>query len=154
MAGAMRIKIFELATQAGKGEGKKPEVQIGIRMKLSSFETTCFVTQPCATYPALESEIQDIRRNLDDLLKEAWQVFEGSSKMDSLGLRPDMKADEIWTILSAILDEGEFIQTFNALEQGKRRKIAEHVLTHCNVFSGKAAVFSSRYEDQSALLTE
>jgi len=154
MAGAMRIKIFELATQAGKGEGKKPEVQIGIRMKLSSFETTCFVTQPCATYPALESEIQDIRRNLDDLLKEARQVFEGSSKMDSLGLRPDMKADEIWTILSAILDEGEFIQAFNALEQGKRREIAEHVLTHCNVFSGKAAVFSSRYEDQSALLTE
>lgn len=152
MAEAMRIKIFELATQAGKGEGKKPEVQIGIRMKLSSFETTCFVTQPCATYPALESEIQDIRQNLDDLLKEARQIFEGSSKMDSLGLRPDMKADEIWTILSAILDEGEFIQAFNALEQGKRREIAEHVLTRCNVFSGKAAAFSSRYDDKSALM--
>jgi len=31
--------------------------------------------------------------------------------------------------------------------------VAEHVLTHCNVFSGKAAVFSSRYDGQSALLT-
>ena len=145
-------KIFELITQPGKGEGRKPEVRLGIRVKVSSFETTCFVTQPCASYPALESEIQDIRQNLDDLLREARKVFEGSSKMDSLGLRPEMKADEIWTILSAVLEEREFIQAFNALEQGKRKEIAEHVLTHCNVFSGKAAVFSSRYDDKSALM--
>jgi hypothetical protein len=61
-----------------------------------------------------------------------------------------MKPEEIWTILSAILDEGEFIQSFNALEQGKRKEVAEHVLTRCSVFSGRAAVFSSRYDDNSA----
>jgi len=148
----MSTKIFGLIVQPGKGDGKRPEVRLGIEVKLSSFETTCFVTQPCASYPALESEIQDIRQNLDDLLREARKVFEGSSRMDSLGLRSDMKADEIWTILSAVLDEREFIQAFNALEQRKRKEIAEHVLTHCNVFSGKAAVFSSRYDDKSALM--
>ena len=63
-----------------------------------------------------------------------------------------MNAGEIWSILSAILDEGDFIQAFNALEEGKRKEVAEHVLTHCNVFSGRAAVFSSRYDDKSALM--
>ncbi len=142
--------IFKLTTQAGKGEGKKPEVQIGIRIKLSSFETTCFVTPSCHSYHALESEVQAIRENLENVLKEAREVFEGASKKEKLGLRPDMKAEEIWTILSAILDEGEFVQSFNALEQGKRKEVAEHVLSHCNVFSGKAAVFSTRYDDNSA----
>jgi hypothetical protein len=145
-------KIFELISQPGKGEGKKPEVRLGIGIKLSSFETTCFITQPCPSYHALESEVQAIRQNLEDVLKEARKVFEGSARRDNLGLRPDMNAGEIWTILSAILDEGDFIQAFNALEEGKRKEIAEHVLTHCNVFSGKAAVFSSRYVDQSALM--
>jgi hypothetical protein len=145
-------KIFELINQPGKEEGKKTEVRVGIRVKLSSFETTCFVTAPCQTYRALESEVQVIRQNLEDVLKEARRVFEGSSKTDKLGLKPDMSAGEIWTVLSAILDEGDFIQAFNALEEGKRKEVAEHILTHCNVFSGKAAVFSSHYDDQSALL--
>jgi hypothetical protein len=145
-------KIFELITQPGKEEGKKTEVRLGIRIKLSSSETTCFVTQPCQSYLALESEVQVIRQNLEEVLKEARHVFEGSSRKDKLGLRPDMNAGEIWSILSMILDEGDFIQAFNALEEGKRKEVAEHVLTHCNVFSGKAAVFSSRYDEKSALM--
>jgi len=145
-------KIFELITQPGKEEGKKTEVRLGIRVKLSSFETTCFVTQPCQSYRALESDVQGIRQNIEDVLKEARDVFEGSARKDNLGLRPDMNAGEIWSILSAILDEGDFIQAFNALEEGKRKEVAEHVLTHCNVFSGRAAVFSSRYDDKSALM--
>ncbi len=145
-------KIFELITEPGKEEGKKPGARLGIKIKLSSFETTCYVTQPCESYRALESEVQGIRQHIEDVLKEARHVFEGSSKTDKLGLRSDMKAGEIWTILSAILEEKDFIQVFNALEEGKRKEVAEHVLTHCNVFSGKAAVFSSRYKDQSALM--
>ena len=116
------------------------------------FETTCYVTQPCQSYRALESEVQAIRQNLEDVLKEAKQVFEGSSKKDNLGLRPEMKAGEIWSLLAAILDEGAFIQAFNGLDEGKRKEVAEHVLTHCNVFSGKAAVFSSHYDDKSSLM--
>jgi hypothetical protein len=145
-------KIFDLITEPVDGEGKKRELRLGIRIKLSSFETTCFVTQPCQSYHALESEVQAIRQNLEDVLKEARKAFESASKGDNLGLRPDMTAGQIWTVLSAILDEGDFIQAFNALEEGKRKEVAEHVLAHCNVFSGKAAVFSSRYDGNSALL--
>jgi hypothetical protein len=145
-------KIFELIAQPEKEEGKKTEVRLGIRVKLSSFETTCFVTQPCPSYHALESAVQAIRQNLEDVLKEARKTFESASKRDRLGLRPEMTAGEIWTILSAIPDEKEFVRAFNTLEEGKRKEVAEHVLTHCNVFSGKAAVFSSRYDGQSAFM--
>ena len=144
--------IFELIVQPGEGQETKPEARIGIRVKLSSFETTCFVTQPCPSYHALESEVQAIRQNLEDVLKEARKTFEGDSKRDRPGLRPEMTAGEIWTILSAIPDEKEFVRAFNTLEEGKRKEVAEHVLTHCNVFSGKAAVFSSRYDGQSAFM--
>jgi hypothetical protein len=145
-------KIFELIVQPGEGQETKPEARIGIRVKLSSFETTCFVTQPCPSYHALESEVRAIRQNLEDVLKEARKTFESASKGDRLGLRPDMTAAEIWIILSAILDEKDFVQSFNAQEEGKRKEVAEHVLTHCNVFSGKAAVFSSRYNEKSAFM--
>ena len=94
-----------------------------------------------------------LRHDLEDVLKEARKAFESASKRDNLGLKPDMTVGEIWTVLSEILDEGDFVEAFNSLEQGKRKEVAEHVLTHCNVFSGKAAVFSSRYDGQSALLT-
>ena len=145
-------KIFELIVQQGEGQDTKPEARIGIRVKLSSFETTCFVTQPCPSYHALESEVQAIRQNLEDVLKEARKTFESASKRDRLGLKPEMTAGEIWTLLSAIPDEKEFVRAFNTLEEGKRKEVAEHVLTHCNVFSGKAAVFSSRYDGQSAFM--
>jgi len=147
-------KIFELIAQPGSGEEKKAEARLGIRIKLSSFEATCFVTRPAQSFRALESEVQAIRQNLEDVLKEAREIFEGSSKRDPLGLRPDMTPEQIWNILSAVREENDFIQAFNALGERKRKELAEHVLTHCNVFSGKAAVFSSRYDDQSALLTE
>ena len=146
--------IFEIITQPNKDKENNKEVRLGIRLKLSSFETVCPLTASCKSYPALEAEVQGIRQNLDDILKEARRLFQGLSKTDRLGLRADMKAEEIWNILSGVSDEKEFIQTFNALEEGKRKEVAEHVLTHCNVFSGKAAVFSSRYDDQTALLSE
>jgi hypothetical protein len=145
-------KIFELIVQPATEEGKKPEARIGIRVRLSSFETTCRVTQSCQSYSALQSEVQAIRQNLEDILKEGRNFFEGASRRDHLGLRPDMTAEEIWTVLSAISGEGDFMQAFNSLEAGKRKEVAEHVLTHCNVFSGKAAVFSSHYDEGSALM--
>ena len=147
-------KIFELVAQPVKQGEKQKEVFLGIRVKLSSFETVCPLTASCKSYPALEAEVRTIRQNLEDALKEERRLFEGSSKTDRLGLRPDMKPQEIWRILSGVSEEKDFVQAFNALEEGKRKEVAEHVLSHCNVFSGKAAVFSSRYDDQSALLTE
>lgn len=41
---------------------------------------------------------------------------------------------------------------FNDLEEVTRRRVADYVLTSCNVFSGRAAFFSERYESESATM--
>jgi hypothetical protein len=66
--------------------------------------------------------------------------------------RSDMGPEEIWEILSNITDEDLFIGSFNRLEETKRNEVAEYVLTQCNIFSGKASVFSSRYNNEKGLM--
>jgi adenosylcobinamide kinase/adenosylcobinamide-phosphate guanylyltransferase len=67
-------------------------------------------------------------------------------------INPDLTPAEIWALLSGVPDEPSFVRGFNSLEESKRREVAEHVLTRCNVFSGRASVFSSLYKDDSALM--
>jgi hypothetical protein len=81
-------KIFELIVEPETGEVKKPEARLGIRVKLSSFETTCLVTRPCQSFRALESEVQAIRQNLEDILKQGRKVFENALNRENLGLKP------------------------------------------------------------------
>ena len=63
-----------------------------------------------------------------------------------------MAPEEIWSILSGVSDEDLFIKGFNNLDEGKRRDVAEYVLTQCNIFSGKASIFSSRYNNETGLM--
>lgn len=67
-------------------------------------------------------------------------------------LNPDLTPAEIWAILSGDPDERSFVRRFNSLEEARRREVAEHVLTRCNVFSGRGSVFSSLYNDESSLM--
>jgi hypothetical protein len=138
--------LFELMTEEGVGPEKETRIRIGIRVKVSGFDTPCPVTRPFSSYEALEREAQGIKNGLDLLLARAAKMFGGSSKG-----RPgfDGPAEQIWAALSS-MDEKEFVEVFNELEEVKRREVAEHVLTHCNVFSGNARVFSERYDEASA----
>ena len=63
-----------------------------------------------------------------------------------------MSPEEIWLILSELSQEDLFAESFNSLEEGTRKAVAEHVLTQCNVFSGMPSVFSSRYNSETGLL--
>ena len=38
------------------------------------------------------------------------------------------------------------------LEETKRKEVAEHVLTRCNIFSGRGAVFSARYDSETGYM--
>ena len=112
----------------------------------------CPVSKSCASYRALEIEVQAIKDELDALLQRAQKSFEASATEDELDLRPDMSPEEIWTVLSGLSQEDLFVKSFNRLEEGTRRAVAEHVLTQCNVFSGMPSVFSSRYNSETGLL--
>jgi len=139
-------ELFELMTEEA---GNEPRVRIGIRLKVSGFETTCPVTRPSSTYDAFQKEVQGIKNGLDSLLKRSEKMFQGAR--ERLGLDLHGTAEEIWAALAG-MNEKVFVEAFNGLEEAKRREVAEYVLTHCNVFAGNARVFSARYDEVSALM--
>jgi len=144
--------MFELIIQENKEKRNQPTVSLGLRLKVASHETVCPVTRSCNDFRAFEMEVETILGQLHGIKTKARELFERSSTQGKLGLRPDMATGEIWTILSGIKDDGEFSQSFNSLDEAKRREVAEHILTKCNIFSGKAAVFSSRYDEATAMM--
>jgi hypothetical protein len=144
--------IFEMVTETGKGEEGKTTVSVGVRLRVGGHETTCPISRACHSYETLEIEVQAIRNSLDSLLAEAKRVIAESKADEGLDLRSDMDPEEIWSILSGVSDEDLFIKSFNNLDEGKRREVAEYVLTQCNIFSGKASVFSSRYNNETGVM--
>ena len=144
--------IFEMVTETGKREKKEISVSIGIRLKVGGHETTCPISRACHSYETLEMEVQAIKNSLDSLLAEAKRVIGESEANEGLDLRSDMAPEEIWSILSAVSDEDLFIKSFNNLDENKRKEVAEYVLTQCNIFYGKASVFSSRYDNETGLM--
>jgi hypothetical protein len=145
-------EIFVMVTEPTSGEGGEPLVYVGIPLRIGEHVTTCPISNSCASYGALEAEVQVLKAHLDTLLHKAEEVFEGSAAEYGLELRPDMTPEEIWSILSRLSDDDLFMRSYNGLDEPKRRAVAEHVLTHCNVFAGKAATFSSRYNSDTGLL--
>jgi len=148
----MMESIFDLITETGKGEKDAMTVQVGIRLRLGRHDTTCPVSRPCDSYEALEIEVQAIKHGLDNLLTKGKALLRETTTDDGLNLSSDMEPEEIWSILSDLSDEDLFVKSFNNLDEVKRREVAEHVLTKCNVFSGKASVFSSRYDNETGCM--
>lgn len=141
--------IFEIIQKA-KGEAR--ECQIGIRMRVADREIFCPLSDTCSSYVNFEGEVERLKREFDDILVKARRLFQGTSPDGDLGLTPDMRADQIWGLLSKVTDDSGFVEGFNGLDEEKRKEVAEYVLTKCNVFSGRAAFFSSRYNAASALM--
>jgi hypothetical protein len=144
--------MFELILEESKAKHNELRVCLGLRVKVAGFETVCTVTRPVDDPKAFEAEVESILDQLGGIRTKARELFERSSTQGKLGLRPGMTAAEIWAVLSRIKEESEFSQSFNSLEEPKRREVAEHVLTKCNIFSGKGAVFSSRYHEATATM--
>lgn len=144
--------MFELIVDESKEKQNQPKVSLGLRLKVSGIETVCPVTKPVDDLKAFEAEVEAIFERLGGIKTRAEELFERSSTQGRLGLHADMTPAEIWAVLSRIKDEAEFSHSFNSLDEAKRREVAEHVLTKCNIFSGKAAVFSSRYEETTAMM--
>ncbi|MBW1999579.1 MAG: hypothetical protein JRJ29_16665 [Deltaproteobacteria bacterium] len=145
-------KIFEvIETSKGKDKGE-PELCLGIRMRVGGSEGVFPITRPCRGLSDLEKEFLAIEKDLSDTLDQAKRTFGDFTRGEVVEISPDMGPEEIWARLSQIEDEGMFIRTFNTLDEEIRKSVAEYVLTRCNIFSGKALVFSSRYDSETALM--
>jgi hypothetical protein len=143
--------LFELITITEAGDGKV-SIRLGIRLKIAGHETVCPVIRSCDDYTAFEKESQALIERLEQMKQKARTLFKAPSSAAGLQIGPDMPAQEIWNILSTMADEAMWVAAFNELTLSQRQAVAEHVLTLCNIFSGKAAVFSRRYDSETALM--
>ncbi len=145
-------EIFEMMKVSEKEKGDEIGIQLGITLKIADRKMTCPVTKACNSYESLEIEVRAIKDNLENIMIKAKDIFRKSSIQESLDFGSDMGPEQIWSTLSGMVDESLFIKNFNSLDDAKRREVAEHVLTRCNIFSGKASIFSSRYNSESGFL--
>lgn len=141
-------KIFKIIKLK---DGDKRLCEVGIDLRLGDIETTIPVTNSFNSYKDLKREIEDIKRDLDSIGKEA-QEYLSLESGETIVITEDMTPEQIWSVLSDIKEEDRFIKEFNLLPYDKRKDIADYVFTHCNVFSGRASLFSARYNSDNALM--
>jgi hypothetical protein len=144
--------IFKLIESHGKKGEEERGVTIGLDVRIADKETLCPVSRLCQSLEDLAREAELIQDDLERILTKAKRFLGGASRDIGLQLGPDMPAEEIWSVLSRIEDEDLLVEQFNGLDDTTRGAVAEHVLTRCNVFSGMAAVFSARYDNESGYM--
>lgn len=144
--------IFEMMTVTDKEKRDETKIRLGICLKVGEVETICPISGICNSYDAFEREVQAVKNSLERVMNMAKEIFSGSSLQETLELKSDMPAEKIWSILSSVDEENLFVNSFNSLDETKRKEVAEYVLTQCNIFSGKASIFSARYSNDSYLM--
>ena len=144
--------IFEMMTVTDKEKQDETKIRLGICLKIGDTGTICPITGICDSYETFEMEVEAVKNSLERVMNKAKEVFSGFSLQETLELNADMSPEKIWAILSSVDDEVLFVNSFNSLDEAKRKEVAEYVLTQCNIFSGKASVFSSRYSNDSGLM--
>lgn len=144
--------LFDIITEINGDDQETLRVSIGIKVKIAGKEMMYPITEVFNSYETFENYVNKINVELENLLKKAHKIYHTSDNKESLDLEADATPEDIWNILSSINDEKQFMVAFNNLSEGKRREIADYVLTHCNIFTGKGAFFSSQYNQQTGLL--
>jgi hypothetical protein len=145
-------EFFQLIKVAHRGDSMEEAVYIGVRVKMAGHETECPITRTCSSLKAFEIEVQALMNQLERIKEKAKKIFRATGDEAIVEIKDDMAVEEIWSLLSGISDDILFVEGFNGLGELKRKEVAEHVLTRCNIFSGKASTFSSRYNSESGLL--
>jgi len=148
----MMAAIFKLLKSRAESGGEVSECRIGLDIRLAGSEIDCPVSGPCRSVKEMERDVDALKRELDQLVGEAGIFFGKTGPAGGPEFPPHMTAEEIWAVLSGMSDDEGFAASFNGLEEDRRRAVAEHVLTRCNIFSGRASVFSARFDSETALI--
>jgi hypothetical protein len=145
-------KLFQLIEEAtGTGASEK-SVSLGIRITIGDQESVFPVSPDCRSVEVLSREIKVLQKELEDAFETGKRFLQGKGFEGGKGIDDDLSPEEVWSLLSDMAGEEPFVEHFNAMAEERRRAVAEYILTSCNIFSGKAAVFSARYDSDSALL--
>ena len=144
--------VLDIVWEEEEGTKKGRVLRIGIRIRLGDHEAFCPISAPIESLQEWEAAVQEILEGMERLSHKGRELLEPPKSKKSLDLTGDLNPEELWSRLSQLEAEDDFIQTFNTLEPTRRREVADYVLTRCNIFSGNAAIFSSRYDDESGSL--
>ena len=144
--------IFKIIASHEEEGGKGKGITIGVDVRIADKETPCPVSKLCHSHEELEREAALIHDDLELVLAKAKAFFGQGPREIDIEIGPDMTAEEIWSVLSQMQDEDLLVQYFNGLDDATRGAVAEHVFTMCNIFSGMAAVFSSRYDNKNGYM--
>ena len=119
----------------------------------STLSGSMLLIEKCNSYEILHKEISRIKEELDALLEKSRRLFEAEiGEEKPQGVDEDMTAKEIWNLLSIIKDSETLSVKFNSMSRQKRFEVADYVLSHCNVFSGPASIFSMRYNSEEGVI--
>ena len=143
--------LFEIMTEKNE-EDSRIGVRIGIRVKIGEHEMIHPVSGICNSTEALDREIGTIEEDIENIRETSRHILEGSSEPAGIELGSDMAPEEVWKILSSVHEEAVFLESFNRMDEAKRKEVADYILTRCNIFTGKGVLFSSRYDHESGLL--
>jgi hypothetical protein len=144
-------RLFDLIIGKDKDKGVN-QAQLGVRLQIGGNEAVCPVSRICVSLEEFEVEVRSICDELERLKETARRVIGPKGSPSGLNLGPDASPQDVWKALCALQDEDMMVSYFNQLETEQRQAVAEYVLTHCNVFSGKGAVFSRRYDAETGLM--
>ncbi|RLB34824.1 MAG: hypothetical protein DRH12_17120 [Deltaproteobacteria bacterium] len=125
---------------------------VGIEITVAGHALKCPLSEGCTSPEMLGSTIALLQHELEELKQKFKSWISPGQRSEGLDFPPGTPPEKIWNTLSEIKNEESFVDGFNSLSEEQRKDVAEYVLTHCNVFSGKAAVFSARYNSKSGLM--
>jgi hypothetical protein len=119
----------------------------------SNLSGSISLIQGCDSYQVLEKEVAAMKGELDALLEKSKRIFRDQGGIEEASDVDESKsASEIWDLLSTIEAPEALLAAFNGMSYEKRIEVADYVLSHCNVFSSPASLFSMRYNSEEALL--
>ncbi|MBW2002109.1 MAG: hypothetical protein JRI30_06305 [Deltaproteobacteria bacterium] len=153
----MKDKKLTLETEKGVDE-KNSKVGVSLNIEVadgegSTLSGSVLLVKKCSSYEILHKEISRIKEELDALLEKSRRLFEAEiGEEKSQGVDEDMTAKEIWNLLSIIKDSEALSVKFNSMSRQKRFEVADYILSHCNVFSGPASIFSMRYNSEEGVI--
>jgi hypothetical protein len=146
--------IFRLINVPATEEDEDLGVSIGIDLKIGGQEIACPVTGPCRDLEALEAALKRLEDDLEEIIEKGRAILASPADAEpgSEDFSGDTSPQEIWEMLTRIEIEDEFIRQFNRLPEAQRLDVAEHVLTRCNIFQGRASLFAQRYDNATGLM--
>lgn len=144
--------VLDIVLEEDEGNQKGRVIKLGIRIRLGDHETFCPISEPIGSRNEWDAAVQRILEGIERISHKGKELLEPPKGEKSPDLSEDLNPEELWSRLSQFEEEDHFIRTFNELESSRRREVADYVLTTCNIFSGNAAIFSSRYDDESGSL--